>query len=61
MKREEQETTICWDAAARTADIFSADPAIIRKLDKLAEQYPDTYRCTKIDTAYGNKFYTVPA
>lgn len=61
MTREEQETTICWDAATKMADIFSADPSVIRKLDKLVAEYPDVYRCTKVDAKYGNKFYQVPA
>lgn len=61
MTREEQETTICWSAATKTADIFTADPAVIRKLDRLTAQHPEAYRCIKEDTKNGGKFYEVPA
>jgi len=61
MNKAEMETTICWDAAGKTAAIFSANPVDIRKLDKLTAQYPDIYRCTKVDNKHGNKFYEVPS
>lgn len=60
MTREEQETTISWDASTKTADIFTADPAVMRRLGRLAVEFPDVYRCTKVDAKYENKFYAVP-
>ena len=47
--KEEQETTVNWCAADSMAAIDSADPAIIRKLDRLVEQYPGVYTCTRVD------------
>lgn len=61
LTKEEQETTINWCAADSMATIDSADPAIIRKLDRLAEEYPDVYMCTRVDQACLAKMYTVPA
>ena len=60
MNKAEQETTISWDAATKTADVYTADPAIIRKLDKLTVQHPDIYRCTRKDNRHGGAFYEVP-
>lgn len=60
MTKEEQETTIGWDAATKTASIFTAAPAVIRKLGKPAALHPDTYRCTQEDTYNECSFYQVP-
>lgn len=40
----ERETIITFNAAEDTAEIYTADPVYIRKLDKLCEQFPDTYK-----------------
>lgn len=57
----EREVTIRWDAEQRTATIDAAIPATVRKLDALAEQYPETYRLVSEDAAYGAKRYAVDA
>lgn len=57
LTRSEQETVIRWDAENRTASIDTADPVTIRKLDKLAVDYPDTYRCARVDDIYPAKRY----
>ena len=59
--KTEQETYIRWDAEEQTAHIDTANPATIRKLDKLTEEYPEAYKCVRVDTAYLAKWYTVPA
>jgi len=59
LTREEQETHIMWNAATKTATIDTADPAVIRKLDKLAAEYPEAYRVTRADDLYGTKWYEV--
>ena len=59
--REEMETTCNWCAADSMATIDTADPAVIRKLDRLAEEYPDVYRCTRVDQTCLAKMYSVPA
>jgi len=43
----ERETIITFNAAEDTAEIYTADPVYIRKLDKLCEQFPDTYKFMK--------------
>lgn len=40
----ERETIITFNAAEDTAEVYTADPVYIRKLDKLCEQSPDTYK-----------------
>ena len=59
LTKAEQETTVNWCADSRTAFIDSADPVVMRKLDKLVEEYPDVYKCVKVDTFYQAKWYEV--
>jgi hypothetical protein len=61
LTRAEQETVIRFDAEEQIAHIDTANPATIRKLDKLAAEHPDTYRCVRVDPEYLAKRYTVPA
>ena len=61
LTRAEQETVIVWDAESRTATIDTADPVTIRRLDKLAGQYPDEYRLVSEDVLYSAKRFEVPA
>lgn len=42
--RYEQEVTIGFNAAEDTADLYTADPVWIRKLDKLVEQNPEQFK-----------------
>ena len=59
--KEEQETTVNWCAADDTANIDCADPAVIRRLDRLVEQYPDVYKVVRVDQTCYAKMYSVPA
>ena len=59
LTNEERETHIMWNAATKTATIDTADPTVIRKLDKLAAEYPEAYRVTRTDNLYGTKWYEV--
>ncbi len=61
LTREEQETTINWCRGDKTATIDTADPVEIRKLDKLAEAYPDVYKVLRINPHHNGKMYSVPA
>ena len=54
------ESTANWCAADNTATIDSSDPAVIRKLDRLVEQYPDVYKCTHVDSTCLAKMYSMP-
>lgn len=46
--RIEQETTILMNAEEKTVEIYSADPAWIRKLDKLCKIAPDYWKVVKV-------------
>ncbi len=59
----EQEVIIRFDAEEGLANLYTADPAWIRKLDKLAEQNPEQFKLEKIERYKGNvisKSYTFP-
>ena len=55
LTRYEQETIINFNAAEKTAYIYTRDPAVMRKLDSLVIEYSDTFKCvgeTEIDKVY---------
>ena len=55
LTRYEQETIINFNAADKTAELYTRDPAIIRQLDSLVTEYPDTFKRvgeTDIDKTY---------
>ena len=55
LTRYEQETIINFNAEEKTATLYTRDPAVIRKLDSLVTEYPDTFRRvgeTDIDKTY---------
>ena len=41
LTRYEQETIINFNAAEKTAELYTRKPAIIRQLDSLATEYPN--------------------
>lgn len=59
--RAEMETTITFDAEEKTAHIYSADPVYIRKLDKLTETNPESYKCLRVLDGGKAKQYEAPA
>ena len=59
LTNEERETLIRWSAADKRVIIDSADPVVIRKLDKLCEKYPDAYTCVSVDDVYKAKRYSL--
>ena len=55
LTREEQETIINFSAADKIATLYTRDPAVMRKVDALVIEYPDTFKCigeTDIDKTY---------
>jgi len=40
------------------ATVYTADPAVIRKLDSLVIEYPDTFKCIKVNDI--SKTYEMP-
>ena len=59
LSREKRETLIRWNMAEKSVVIDTADPAVIRRLDKLAADHPQVYACTRSDETYGAKRYTL--
>ena len=43
--RYEQETSILWNEEDKTANVYTASPVTMRKLDKMCERFPDDYKC----------------
>ena len=55
LTRYEQETIINFNAQDQIATLYTRDPAIMRKVDALVIDYPDTFKCigeTDIDKTY---------
>ena len=61
LTRAEREVTIRFDAEERIAHIYTSDPVYIRRLDKLCEEDPETYKCVKIDPLGYFKQYEAPS
>lgn len=57
--REEQETHITWNEETKQATIYSASTVMMRKFDRLCEEFPDTYKCIWIDKHGLAKKYSV--
>ena len=55
----ERETLIRCSMADKAVIIDTVEPAVIRKLDALAAEFPEVYTCTRTDEAYGAKRYTL--
>ena len=55
LTRYEQETIINFNAQDQMAILYTRDPAVMRKVDSLVIDYPDTFKCigeTDIDKTY---------
>ena len=55
LTRYEQETIINYNAQDKTATLYTRDPAVMRRIDALVIEYPDTFKCigeTDIDKTY---------
>ncbi len=52
---KEQETIINYNADDKNATLYTRDPAVMRKVDALVIDYPETFKCigeTDIDKTY---------
>lgn len=56
--RLEQETIVNFNAAEDIASVYTADPVYMRKLDKLCEREPMSYKLVKQDK--DGKWYEMP-
>lgn len=55
LTRYEQETIINFNAGEQTATVYTRDRTVMRKLDRLVAEFPDTYKLTgqtDIDKTY---------
>ena len=55
LSRSEQETVINFNAKEKMATLYTRDPAIMKQMDTLVIEFPDTYKCiaeTDIDKTY---------
>ena len=55
LTRYEQETIINFNAQDQMATLYTRDPAVMRKVDALVIEYPNTFKCigeTDIDKTY---------
>ena len=55
LTRYEQETIINFNAEEKTAMVYTRDPTVMRRIDALVIEYPDTFKCigeTDIDKTY---------
>ena len=47
LTKYEQETIINFNAGEKNATVFTLDSTVMRKLDSLVNEYPDTFHCIK--------------
>ncbi len=63
LSRYEQEVVIGFNAEGDTAELYTADPVYLRKLDRLVEQNPGQFKLVRVETCQGevvSKRYTFP-
>ena len=58
LSRYEQETIVNYNAGEKTATLYTRDKAVMRKLDTLVADFPDTYKLTGQDEL--SKTYSFP-
>lgn len=58
LSRYEQESILNYNAGEQTATLYTRDKAVMRRLDTLVADFPDTYKITKQDEV--SKTYSFP-
>ncbi len=58
LSRYEQETIVNYNAGEQTSTLYTRDKAVMRKLDTLVANFPDTYKLTGQDEI--SKTYSFP-
>ena len=59
ISRYEQETSITYNQEEKTAEVYTHNPTLIKKLNKGCELYPDTYHFISENTV-GGRVYIIP-
>lgn len=50
LSRYEMETIINFNADEQMATVYTADPAVMRKFDSLVIDFPNTFKCIKVNS-----------
>ena len=58
LSRYEQESILNYNAGEQTATLYTRDKTVMRKLDTLVADFPDTYKLTEQDEV--SKTYSFP-
>ncbi len=58
LTRYEQETIINFNAEEDMASVYTRDTSVMRVLDTLVNEYPDTYKCIRVTDI--DKTYVMP-
>ena len=58
LTKYEMETIVNYNAAEQTATVYTRDKSVMRKLDRLVEAYPESYRL--VDQTDIDKTYSMP-
>ena len=58
LSRYEQETIVNYNAGEQTATLYTRDKAVMRKLDTLVTDFPNTYKLIEQDEVF--KTYSFP-
>ena len=58
LSRYEQETIVNYNAGEQTATVYTRDKAVMKKLDTLVADFPDTYKLMNKDKV--SKTYSFP-
>ncbi len=58
LSRYEQESILNYNAGEQTATLYTRDKAVMRKLDTLVADFPDTYKLKRQDEV--SKTYSFP-
>lgn len=58
LSRYEQETIINYNVAEQVASVYTADSAMIRRMDRLVTQFPDSFKVEQITEV--SKSYIIP-
>ena len=58
LSRYEQETVVNYNASEPTATVYTRDKAVMRKLDSLVGDFPETYKLVEQDEV--SKIYSFP-
>lgn len=58
LSRYEQETIVNYNAGEQTATLYTRDKVVMRKLDTLVTNFPDTYKLIEQDAV--SKTYSFP-